>query len=55
MTAALKDAELIRSATGDGLRLDMAEAARQRLHRVHDAGYADRDMAAASFASFLDR
>lgn len=53
--AALKDAELIRQAGGDALRLDLAEAARQRLARTQEAGYGDRDMAAAYFASFLGR
>lgn len=49
--AASKDADLIAEA-GEQLRLDLAEAARQRLHRAVAAGYGDSDMAAAYFASY---
>ncbi len=51
VSGAAKDADLIVEA-GAGLRLDLAEAARQRLRRAVAAGYGGADMAAAYFASF---
>ncbi|GAB2761585.1 NAD(P)-dependent oxidoreductase [Salinifilum aidingensis] len=50
-SGAAKDADLIAEA-GEGLRLDLAEGARQRLRRAVAAGHGDEDMVAAYFASF---
>ncbi|WP_017974569.1 NAD(P)-dependent oxidoreductase [Actinopolyspora halophila] len=48
-----KDASLIREAAGDSLNLDLIRAAGERFRRAEEAGYADSDMAAAYFASFV--
>ncbi|WP_438387266.1 NAD(P)-dependent oxidoreductase [Actinopolyspora saharensis] len=50
---AAKDASLISEAAGDSLQLDLIRAAGERLQRAEEAGYADSDMAAAYFASFV--
>ncbi|GAA4831486.1 NAD(P)-dependent oxidoreductase [Saccharopolyspora rosea] len=52
VAAAHKDAELITEAAAGKVRLDLAEAARERLRRAIDAGHGEQDMAAAYFASF---
>ncbi|WP_433870093.1 NAD(P)-dependent oxidoreductase [Saccharopolyspora sp. CA-218241] len=49
---AFKDATLIAEVTGGPLRLDVAEACRERFRRAVEAGHGDEDMAAAYFASF---
>lgn len=51
VSGAHKDASLIADAAGE-LRLDVAEAVRERFRRAAEAGHADEDMAAAYFASF---
>ncbi|MGJ7906545.1 NAD(P)-dependent oxidoreductase [Actinopolyspora sp. H202] len=48
-----KDAKLIAEAADDSVRLDLALAAKERFRRAEQAGYAEADMAAAYFASFL--
>ncbi|MGW3470619.1 NAD(P)-dependent oxidoreductase [Saccharopolyspora sp. NPDC000995] len=52
--AAGKDAELIAEAAGDSVRLDLADAVRERFRRAKAAGHGDEDMAAAYFASFYE-
>ncbi|MEU2423937.1 NAD(P)-dependent oxidoreductase [Streptomyces sp. NPDC007851] len=51
-----KDARLIVGAgAGNGVRLDVAEAAAERFARAAAQGHADEDMAAAYFASYEDK
>ncbi|QUH00976.1 NAD(P)-dependent oxidoreductase [Saccharopolyspora erythraea] len=52
---AFKDANLITEVTGGNLRLDVADACRERFRRALEAGHGDEDMAAAYFASFSGR
>lgn len=52
VAAAYKDAQLIRDAVDDALRVDVADAVRERFRRAADGGHADQDMAATYFASF---
>jgi 3-hydroxyisobutyrate dehydrogenase len=47
-----KDAQLISDAVDGQLRLDVADAVRERFRRAIEAGHGDKDMAAAYFASF---
>ena len=54
LDGAHKDATLINEAAGD-LKLDLAQAAKERLRRASEAGHGDDDMAAAYFASFDQR
>ncbi|PKW15768.1 NAD(P)-dependent oxidoreductase [Saccharopolyspora spinosa] len=49
-----KDAELVAEAAGDSVRLDLADAVRERFRRAEAAGHGDEDMAAAYFASFQE-
>ncbi|MFD5233338.1 NAD(P)-dependent oxidoreductase [Streptomyces qaidamensis] len=53
VSTAAKDARLIvQAGAGNGVRLDVAEAAAARMERAAAQGHADEDMAAAYFASF---
>ena len=52
LRAAFKDANLITEAIGDALRLDVAEACRERFRRAVEAGHGEQDMSAVYFASF---
>jgi 3-hydroxyisobutyrate dehydrogenase len=53
VTTAEKDARLIvEAAHRYGIRLDIAEAAAERLRRAAAQGHGDEDMAAAYYASF---
>ncbi|MFE6780051.1 NAD(P)-dependent oxidoreductase [Streptomyces sp. NPDC057702] len=53
VSAARKDATLIaEAAAGAGVRLDLAEAAAERLRRAESQGHGGQDGAAAYFASF---
>lgn len=47
-----KDATLITEAAGQQLRLDVAEAVREKFRRAVDAGHGDEDMASAYFSCF---
>lgn len=48
-----KDSRLIvEAARARGVRLDVAEAASERLRRANEKGYSDKDMAATYYASF---
>lgn len=49
-----KDAELISEAAGQQLRLDVAEAVREKFRRAVDAGHGEQDMASAYYACFPD-
>lgn len=51
LDGAHKDATLINEAAGP-LRLDLAQAARERLRRASEAGHGNADMSAVYFASF---
>ncbi|MGP4021578.1 NAD(P)-dependent oxidoreductase [Saccharopolyspora sp. 5N708] len=51
LRGAAKDAELIAEAAGDSVRLDLAEAVRERFRRALAAGHGDEDMVAVFFAS----
>ncbi|WP_281399622.1 NAD(P)-dependent oxidoreductase [Saccharopolyspora phatthalungensis] len=53
LRGASKDAELIIEAAGDSVRLDLAEAVRERFRRALATGHGDEDMVAAYFSSFL--
>jgi 3-hydroxyisobutyrate dehydrogenase len=54
LSAAHKDAQLIKEAVADGLRLDVADAVRERFRRAAEDGHAGEDMAAVYYASFSD-
>ncbi|KEI45015.1 3-hydroxyisobutyrate dehydrogenase [Saccharopolyspora rectivirgula] len=51
VSAASKDAQLISAAVGEDVRLDAAEAVRNRLQRAVHLGHGAKDMAAVYFAS----
>ncbi|MER5969517.1 NAD(P)-dependent oxidoreductase [Streptomyces sp. NPDC002055] len=54
VTTAAKDARLILEAgKRAGVRMDLAEAGAERLHRAERAGHGDEDMAASYFAGFI--
>ncbi|MCT9143060.1 NAD(P)-dependent oxidoreductase [Streptomyces violarus] len=56
VTTAAKDARLIvQAGTGNGVRLDVAEAAAARMERAAAQGHGDEDMVAAYFASFDEK